>query len=320
VAGDETQELGTHTPKSNRDTSKLIATQHKVEGLLRDTVEDYSLVEVGGGGDCFYATMSDQIFCDGGEQKTYLRTATAQYLLHNKLSFPQEFMVLDCEGPVAVEDYASRVATTGKYAGHVEIAIMAKLTQHDIVVHSTDHGCTRTVRVDNSGRSKQHFPTYSIAHLVADQHFQSVRSPAWTACQARLQISPRTFSEEGSLLKGISFTSTGRFTENRISGGGACGQVGFKNVVILQSGTFTNSITPFTQVMIVGEDPSPLALAEAKKRGIVTVSYALLRVCIRWEITSNVFVQMGKYMGERVDVAIRGESGLVPSSITQVVS
>jgi hypothetical protein len=122
------------------------------------------------------------------------------------------------------------------------------------------------------------------------------------------------------LLKGISFTSTGRFTENRICGGGVCGQGGFKKVVELQSGTFTNSITPFTQVMIVGEDPSLLALAEANKRRIVTVAYALLRVCIRWEITSIVFVQMGKYMGERVDIAIRGESGLVPSSNTQVVS
>ncbi len=101
-----------------------------------------------------------------------------------------------------------------------------------------------------------------------------------------------------------SFTSKGRFTENRISGGGVCGQDGFKKVVELQSGTFTNSITLFTQVMIVGEDPSLLALAEAKKRGIVTVAYALLTVCIRWEITSNVFIQMGEYMGERVDVAI----------------
>ena len=70
---------------------KPIAAQNKVEGLLAKTVDDYNLVEVGDGGDCFYASMLDQIFCDGGEQKTYLRAATAQYLLHNKITFPQEF-------------------------------------------------------------------------------------------------------------------------------------------------------------------------------------------------------------------------------------
>ena len=44
---------------------KPIETQNKVEGLLAKNVDDYNLVEVGGGGDCFYASMSDQIFCDG---------------------------------------------------------------------------------------------------------------------------------------------------------------------------------------------------------------------------------------------------------------
>jgi hypothetical protein len=119
VAGDGTQEAGPHAPKVNRDTLKPIVSQNKVDGLLKNTFDDYTLVEVGVGGDCFYALMSDKIFCDGGEQKTYLRAATAQYLLHNKVSFPQEFMVLDGEGPVAVEEYASRVATTGEYARNV---------------------------------------------------------------------------------------------------------------------------------------------------------------------------------------------------------
>ena len=67
---------------------KPIAAQNTVEGLLEKTVGDYNLVEVGGGGDCFYASMFDQIFCDGGEQKNYLRAATAQYLLHNKNHLP----------------------------------------------------------------------------------------------------------------------------------------------------------------------------------------------------------------------------------------
>jgi hypothetical protein len=227
-------------------------------------------------------------------------------------------MVLDGKGPVAVEHYASRIATTGEYAGNVEIAIMARLTQHDIVVHSTDQGCKRTIRVDDSGRSKQRYPSYYIAHYVEAQHFQSIHSPAWSACQYRLQISPRSFGEEGNSFKGISFTSTGRFTEDRISGGRVCGQESFKKIVELQGGTFTNLITSTTQVMIAGEEPSLPSLTEAKKRGIVTVSFALLRVRIRWEITSNVFIQMGKYMGETVDASISGESGLVPSGDTQL--
>ena len=107
-------------------------------------------------------------------------------------------MALDGEEPVSVEDYASRVALTGKYAGNVEIAIMARLTQHNIFVHSTDQGWTRTIRVDDSGHSKQRFPTYYIAHHADNQHYQSVHSPAWTICQSRLQINPRTFSEEGN--------------------------------------------------------------------------------------------------------------------------
>ena len=89
---------------------KPVETQNKMECLLAKTVDDYNLVEVGGGGDCFYASMLDQIFCDGVKQKNYLRAATAQYLLHNKITFLQEFMVLDGEEPVSVEDYASRVA------------------------------------------------------------------------------------------------------------------------------------------------------------------------------------------------------------------
>ncbi len=91
-------------------------------------VNDNKLVEVGGGGDCFYASMSDQIFCDGGEQKNHLRAATAQYLLQNKATVQKEFMVLDDEEPMSVEVYASRVALTGGYAGNFEIAIMARLT------------------------------------------------------------------------------------------------------------------------------------------------------------------------------------------------
>ena len=187
-----------------RDQLKPIAAQNKVEGLPAKPVvtnqfigrrsgnlllhDDYTLVEVGGGGDCFYASMLDQIFCNGGEQKNYLRAAMAQYLLHNKINFPQEFMVLDDERPMSVEDYASRISLTGEYAGNVEIAIMARLTQHDIVVHSTDQGVTRTIRVDDSGRSQQRFPTYNIAHHFEEQHYQSVHSPAWTTCQSRLQI------------------------------------------------------------------------------------------------------------------------------------
>ena len=122
------------------------------------------------------------------------------------------------------------------------------------------------------------------------------------------------------MLKGISFTSTGRFTENRISGGCVCGQDGFKKVVELQSGTFTNSITSDTQVIIAAKEPSLLLLAEAKKLGIVTVSYALLKVRIWWEITWNVFMQMGKYMGEKADVAIDGEIGLGSSRYNKLVS
>ena len=90
--------------KVNQDILKPIETKNKVEGLLEKTVDDYNLVEVEGGGDCFYALMWDKIFCDGGEQKNYLRAATAQYLLHNKITFPQEFMVLDGEEPVSVEE------------------------------------------------------------------------------------------------------------------------------------------------------------------------------------------------------------------------
>ena len=114
----------------------------------------HNLVEVGGGGNCFYATMLDQIICDGGEQKSLLRAAKAQYLLHNRSNFQQDCMVIDDEKPVSVEDYTSRVSTTGEYAGNVQIAIMARLTIHDIVIYSMDQGVTRTISVDDSSLSQ----------------------------------------------------------------------------------------------------------------------------------------------------------------------
>ena len=72
----------------------------------------------------------------------------------------------------------------------------------------------------------------------------------------------------------------------------------FKNLVELQSGTFTKNINKNTQVLIVGDSPSLLVIAHAKKLGIAMVSYDLLTISIRWEITRNVFLSMGECMGE----------------------
>jgi len=49
VEGNGTQKACPHAPKVNRDTLKQIVSKNKVDGLLKNTVDDYTLVEVGGG-------------------------------------------------------------------------------------------------------------------------------------------------------------------------------------------------------------------------------------------------------------------------------
>ena len=183
---------------------------------------------------------------------------------------------------------------------------MAKLTQHNIIVNSPVKGSTRTIKVDDSGRTNQRYPSYNIAH-VEGRHYQRVHSPVCITRQSCLCINPNTFNEQGNSLKDVQLSSTGRYTGGQNSGGQVCGQDIFKKLVELQSGTFTNNVKKKTQVLIVGDSPSLPVIAYAKMLGIAMVSYDLLTICIRWEITWNVFLSMGECMGEGYHGNIGGE-------------
>jgi hypothetical protein len=201
------------------------------------------------------------------------------------------------------------VVTSGEYAGNVEIVVMAKLTQHNIIVYSPVKGSTRTIKVDNSdsGRTNQRYPSYNITH-VERQHYQGVHSPAWITRQSCLHINPNTFNDQGNSLKDVQLSSTGQYTGDCNSSGQVCGQDVFKKFVELQSGTFTNNINKNTQVLIVGDSPSLPVITHAKKLGILMVSYDLLTIHIWWEITGNVFLSMGECIGEGYHGDINGES------------
>ena len=268
-------------------------------GIYRDQLVDASglvlrdrqAVEVGGGGDCLFYAVADQAVCD----RTYapaLRAATAKYLLENKNYFDQCQMIVGDElEAVTVEEYAARVSITGEYAGEVEMTVLSTIMNRRITVYDR-HRDPRKTRVigTNNGSLKEN---YEVEYDNITQHYRSIHGPQWKERNDRLRINLKDFQVKAMTFLDLHFTSSGRHVDGD---GTTCGAADFKRMIISQGGTYSNTFTSETNVLIVGTYTRKSKVEHAKCKGIAVVPYSLLCARINWEITTDLMMTLGRYV------------------------
>ena len=88
--------------------------------VFSDRLNSYSLIalDVGGGGDCFFRSVSHQLY-GHPNRHLELRTAGVQYLANN----PEQFIESNVE--TSWLDYLSNIALEGTWADHIIIQAVA---------------------------------------------------------------------------------------------------------------------------------------------------------------------------------------------------
>ena len=150
----------------------------------------------------------------------------------------------------------------------------------------------------NSGVDVYESEAYEMEYDYKADHCRCVRRLNYRLRKEILHFDLKTFDGYALSLSGVYVTSTGRHID---SDGSTCRAIDFKKMVELQGGIYSKTINTKTTAVIVGSVPASAATSRmvnyAERRGIARIPYPLLCARVKWEISKEIMMMLGKCPG-----------------------